>query len=239
MASKRTKPLQRTQGLGCARRRSRPRSRRPPRRGSARADRASRAGCPCGARARALRSPLGASSRTSSPSPAGSAQSSSVTATTSSPASSASCAAAALSTPPLIATSVRRGCGASRGAPVARGRAERAVEGVGGELGGVALRGDEPAERRGDVVGRDPSRLEERPALDQLDERAAGGDERAAAARVEAGLGDAIAVHAHGHAHEVAACGAPGGTGVGRVRESSPSCRRAQMIPDRAHRVLR
>ena len=52
-----------------------------------------------------------------SPSVAGSAHSSSVTATTSSPASSASWAAAALSTPPLIATSVRRGLWRSRGLP--------------------------------------------------------------------------------------------------------------------------
>ena len=52
-----------------------------------------------------------------SPSVAGSAQSSSVTAITSSPASSASWAAAALSTPPLMATRVRRSFGSSRARP--------------------------------------------------------------------------------------------------------------------------
>jgi hypothetical protein len=51
------------------------------------------------------------------PSVAASAHSSSVTPITSWPASSASCAATALSTPPLIATSVRRALGSSRGAP--------------------------------------------------------------------------------------------------------------------------
>ena len=52
-----------------------------------------------------------------SPSVAGSAQSSSVTAITSSPASSASWAAAALSTPPLMATRVRRSFGSSLATP--------------------------------------------------------------------------------------------------------------------------
>ena len=69
------------------------------------------------ARGRARRARPAGSSSSCSPSVAGSDQSSSVTAITSSPASSASWAAAALSTPPLIATRVRRELGSDRAAP--------------------------------------------------------------------------------------------------------------------------
>ena len=96
-----------------------------------RAGRASRAACPIPwARARAPDTACGEQQQRS-PSVPGSDHSSSVTATTSSPASSASWAAAALSTPPLMATSVRRDCGSSRGAPAASCGAERAVQRVG------------------------------------------------------------------------------------------------------------
>ena len=68
--------------------------------------------------------------------------------------------------------------------------AERAVQGVGGELGGVALGGDEPAELLGDLVGADARGVEQRGVAQQRDDRAAGCDRGAAAAGVEAGVGD-------------------------------------------------
>ena len=67
---------------------------------------------------------------------------------------------------------------------------------------------------------------EEGLALDQLHHGAAGGARGAAALGVEAGLGDAVALHAHGHAHEVAAGGAAGRAGVGQSA-SAPSPRGA------------
>ena len=67
----------------------------------------------------------------------GSAHSSSVTAAAFSPASSA---ATAESTPPLIATSVRPGSAGERRAG-AGGGAERAVQRVGDQVGGVELAG--------------------------------------------------------------------------------------------------
>ena len=140
-----------------------------------------------------------------SPSVAGSAQSSSVTATTSSPASSASCAAAALSTPPLIATSVRRGLGASAGAPSRRGRAQRAVQRVGRQLGGVALGGQEPAEGSGHLVRPDARGVQHRRALHELDRGACGRAGGGAARRLEAGLGHPVAHHADRQLHQVAA----------------------------------
>ena len=82
----------------------------------------------------------------------------------------------------------RRGRGEPR--LLARGPAERAVQGIGGELGGVALGGAEPAELRFDLLGADPRGLEQRDAADQADGGAAGGDRRAAATRVEAGIED-------------------------------------------------
>ena len=117
MASKRTRPLQRTHGLGVA----------PPRvagqevvhhvgaEALAQVEREVRDAHPVRQRAGAGHRLRRAAAR--SPSVPGSDHSSSVTATTSSPASSASCAAAALSTPPLMATSVRSARGGSRSAP--------------------------------------------------------------------------------------------------------------------------
>ena len=97
------------------------------------------------------------------PSVCRSAHSFRVTATTSAPRSRSSSAATAESTPPLIATSTRSAARRRiRKRLARRGRgAERAVKGVGGELGRVAALRREPAERGGD---RRPARCAPRPA---------------------------------------------------------------------------
>ena len=91
------------------------------------------------------------------PSVSGSAQSLRVTPTTSAPRSRSSSAATALSTPPDMATSdAAARAGPARRRARGRGGAERPVQGVGGELGGVALGRRQPAERRVDLVDPDP-----------------------------------------------------------------------------------
>ena len=88
---------------------------------------------------------------------------------------------------------------------------------VGGQRGGVALGRDQPAQGIADVIGGQAGGFEERPALDELDHRAARGAGSAAALGVEAGLGHAVAVGAHGDANEVAARGPARGAGMGAI----------------------
>ena len=165
-----------------------------------------------------------------SPSVAESDHSSSVTATTSSPASRASWAAAAESTPPLMATSVRRGCGASsRRARLGRG-AERPVQRVRGQRGGVALGRDEAAERAAHVLGGDAGRVQEGAALHELHDRASGRPRRAAALRVETGLDDAVALDPDGHAQEVPAGCAAGRSGVSRIGQRAEPAGGVEMV---------
>ncbi len=104
------------------------------------------------------------------------------------------------------------------------------MQGVGGQLGRVALGGDQAAERGGHVFGRDARRVQQRPVLDQLDDGAAGGADGAAALGVEAGLRDAVALHSNRHAHEVTAGGAARGAGVRPVRERAEPARRGQVV---------
>ena len=131
------------------------------------------------ARERARRGPSSRTPRRRSP---GRAHSSSVTATASRPARWTSSAATAESTPPLIATSVRsrdrRAIAAS-----ARRRAERAVQRVRGQVGGVQLARREPAELLGDLARADARGVEQRLALDERDDRRARRGQRAAAGR--------------------------------------------------------
>jgi hypothetical protein len=105
---------------------------------------------------------------------------------------------------------------------LAGGRAERAVQRVGGELGGVALGVAEPAELGGDLLGSDAGGVEQWRATKQADGGAAGGDRGAATARVEAGVGDravaAVGVERERDPDQVAAGGATGGAGAGAVR---------------------
>ncbi len=98
------------------------------------------------------------------------------------------------------------------------------------ELRDVALRRNEPPERGIDVVRPDARRIEEGRALDELDDRAAGGGERATALGVEARLGDAPALDAHAHADEVATGGATGRARVGRVGENAQARGRVEML---------
>jgi hypothetical protein len=98
------------------------------------------------------------------------------------------------------------------------------VQGVGGELGGVSLGDAEAAKLGGDLLGPDAGGVEQRRAAEQADDGAAGGDRGAAAARVEAGVGDraigAVGVDEKRDADQVAAGGATGGAGAcagGRV----------------------
>ena len=71
---------------------------------------------------------------------------------------------------------------------------ERARERVGGELGRVELSGAQAAEGVGDRVGADARGVEDAGAAHELDGGAARGDGRAAARRLEAGVGHAVAV---------------------------------------------
>ena len=159
----------------------------------------------------------------------GSAHSSSVTATASRPARATSSPATAESTPPLIATSVRRGSRRERRAG-AGGRAERAVQRVGGQVGGVELARREPAQLGGDRVRADARGVQQRLALDQRDGGRAGGGDRAAARGLEAGGGHALALDADGDPDQVAAGGAAGGAVERRRRRDPTARRRVQML---------
>ena len=105
---------------------------------------------------------------------------------------------------------------------LARRPAEGAVQRIGRQLRGVALGGAQPAELPGDLLGPDPGCAQQRRAAQQGDRRAAGRDRRAAAARVEAGVGDgplrATRIDGQRDADQIAAGRAAGGarTGVGR-----------------------
>jgi hypothetical protein len=75
----------------------------------------------------------------------------------------------------------------------ARGEAERAVERVGRELGGVQLARRQPAQLGGDRVGADAGGGEQVRALDERDGGGARGGHGTAARGLEAGRGDAPA----------------------------------------------
>ena len=98
------------------------------------------------------------------------------------------------------------------------------------EGGRVALGRNQAAERGAHVVGRDSRGLEKGPALHELDHGAARGQRCAAALRVKARLGDALPLHSHGHAHEIAAGRPARRAAVRPVREGMTPARRAQMI---------
>jgi hypothetical protein len=98
-----------------------------------------------------------------------------------------------------LAAAGRRDRGVVRG-----GLAERAVQRVGGELGGVQLARAQPAERGGDGVRPHAGGVEQRGPGDELDRGAAGRDRRTAAAGLEARVGDDAVLDADRDAHEVA-----------------------------------
>lgn len=91
------------------------------------------------------------------------------------------------------------------------------MKGVGRELGGVALRGDQTAEKGFGVVDRERRRLEDGAALDRFGQGGGGGLGGAAALGVEGDGGDPAVGDREGKAGDVAAGGTPGGTGEGGV----------------------
>ena len=131
-------------------------------------------------------------------------------------------AATALSTPPLMATSVRPGGGSGTTARVAGRGTQRAGQRVGGELGGVQLARAETAQLGGDLPRPDPGRVEA-PAAPRASVTAALPAAVAAPqpCGVEAGVGHAVAVDGDRELDLVAAGDAPDGGGeraVGRRR---------------------
>ena len=184
-------------GWGWRRRRSRPGSRRPRRRRSAPAGRGSGAGGPSSERVPGRRSRPEASSSCARRRWRGPTTARSVTATTSLPASMASCAAAALSTPPLMATSVRSARGASRGAPSRAASPMARCSASAVRSAAWAAAGERRAQPLRDGRGRDARRVQQRPALHQLDGGAAGGSHGGATAGVEPRLRHAVLLEPH------------------------------------------
>ena len=139
-------------------------------------------------------------------------------------------AATAESTPPLIATSVppgvargRRGVGGDRGA-------ERAVQRVDDELGGVELAGVQAADPVGHRGDGDAGGVPHGRALEQLAGDGAADRQRTAALGDEARGGDPVAPHGDDHAHEVAAGGPAGDAVVSLERELREPDGRAQVL---------
>ena len=112
----------------------------------------------------------------------------------------------------------------------ARGGAERAVQRVGGQLGGVQLAGREPAELGGDRVRADARGVEQARALDERDRGRAGGGRGAAARGLEAGRGDAAALDPQRDRDEVAAGGAAGGSDGGAGGLDALPLRKLKML---------
>ena len=108
--------------------------------------------------------------------------------------------------------------------------AERLVERVGGEVGGVELARGEPAERRGDLRGADPGDVQDGGSLDELDHGAARGDRGAAAARGEPHAFHPIALHGERDRDQVAADGAAGDPLVGVFGERVTVPREGEMV---------
>ena len=101
------------------------------------------------------------------------------------------------------------------------------MERIGRQVGGVPGGGQQPTQLGVHVVRREARRVEERGALDELDHGAPGGPRGGAAAGLEAGLGDAVALDANRDPHEVAAGGSAGGPAVGRAGQRAHSPRGA------------
>ena len=90
------------------------------------------------------------------------------------------------------------------GAVGARSGADRPRERVGGQVGRVQLARAQPTELGGEGRAAQAGGVEQRRPADELDGSAGGGDRRAAAGGLEAGVRDAIALHGHAEAHEIA-----------------------------------
>jgi hypothetical protein len=110
------------------------------------------------------------------------------------------------------------------------GSPDRRVQGVRRQVGGVELARRQPAELVRDVVRRDARGGEHRRVLHELDDCAAGSLRGAAAERVEAGLGHAVALDPQRDPHEVAAGRAAGRAGVRRAGQAAASAGRVEVI---------
>ena len=146
------------------------------------------------------------------------------------PSRATSSAATAESTPPLIATSVRRGSARQRAAGGHR-RAERDVQRVGGQVGGVQLAGREPAELRRDLRRADPRGVEHRAR--RATSATTAEPAATAAPQPDAskpGVGDAVAVDAQVDPDEVAAGGAAGRAGERRRGRVAAPAGELQML---------
>jgi hypothetical protein len=108
------------------------------------------------------------------------------------------------------------------------------VQGVGGQLGGVAL-GRAEAQLLGQVAGSPATRIEEGRSLDALRDGARGRRERAAALGVEAGLRHAIALDLHRDAHQVATRRAASRTAVRMLPEGALSVGLVEVFGERPH----
>ncbi len=130
-----------------------------------------------------------------------------------------------------------RALGDRREARVAQGGAERAVQRVGGELDGVALGRGQPSELPRDRLGADQGRIQQGRVAQQRDDRTAGRDRGAAAARVEAGVEDApvgsVGVECERDADQIAARRPARGAGV-RAGGGVPARERAFEVLDQA-----
>ena len=104
------------------------------------------------------------------------------------------------------------------------------MQGVGGELGGVALGRRQAAERGVDLVDPDSRRRQDRLAVDHLGGGGGRGAHRAAALGVEADRRDPAVLDRERDPREVAAGGAPGGAGEGALGRRAAARLVAQVV---------
>ena len=111
-----------------------------------------------------------------------------------------------------------------------RRASERSGECVRGQLRGVELAGAEAAELGSDLARPYPRRLEDHGAAHERHGGAGGGERRAAALRVEAGVGDASAVDGHREPDLIAAGATGGGDAEGPLGLVALALRRGEMV---------
>ena len=105
-------------------------------------------------------------------------------------------------------------------------RGERPVQGVGGELGGVALGRRETADRLVDFVDPELRRLQDRRPVDDLGDRRGRGTSRPASLGVEADRGDPLVLDRHRDPREVPARRSTGRSGEGALGHRPAPARR-------------
>lgn len=98
------------------------------------------------------------------------------------------------------------------------------------QIGGVQLAGREAAELSRYLSGPDTRRVEDVAATEESDGGAAGGDDRPAARRVEAGIAHALPFHRERDADEVTAGGTAGRARAGAGYIVAPPHGRLQVL---------